>query len=116
MAQFEEVQIDQGTDVTLKLELVDIDGNKKNLTDYSAAAKMKKTYNTSDSDATTFVASVIAPETDGVVNLTLTNAQTSLLKSGRYVYDVELSFVDSSSNTVIERILEGQITVTPQVT
>jgi len=39
-----------------------------------------------------------------------------LLKSGRYVYDVELSFVDSSSNTVIERILEGQITVTPQVT
>lgn len=116
MAQFEEVQIDQGTDVTLKLELVDVEGNKKNLTDYTAAAKMKKTYNTSDSDATAFVASVIAPETDGVINLTLTNSQTALLKSGRYVYDVELSFVDSSSNTVIERILEGQITVTPQVT
>jgi len=116
MAQFEEVQIDQGTDVTLKLELVDVEGNKKNLTDYSAAAKMKKTYNTSDSDATVFTAAVIAPETDGVINLTLTNSQTALLKAGRYVYDVELSFIDSSSNTVIERILEGQITVTPQVT
>jgi|TARA_B110000444_G_C18776992_1_gene565471 hypothetical protein len=116
MAQFEEVSIDQGTDVTLKLELVDVEGNKKNLTDFTVAAKMKKTYNTSDSDATTFTASVISPETNGVVNLTLTNAQTSLLKSGRYVYDVELAFVDSSSNTVKERILEGQITVTPQVT
>ena len=31
MAQQEEITIDQGTDVTIKLELVDIDGNKKNL-------------------------------------------------------------------------------------
>ena len=33
-----------------------------------------------------------------------------------YVYDVELSFVDSSSNTIIERILEGKISVSPSVT
>ena len=116
MAQQEEITIDQGTDVTIKLELVDIDGNKKNLLDYSVAAKMKKTYNTTDSDATVFTSSVISPETDGIVELTLNNATTAALKNGRYVYDVEISFQDSNTNTVIERILEGQITVTPGVT
>lgn len=116
MAQFEEVSIDQGTDVTLKLELVDIDGNAKDLLDYSVAAKMKKTYNTKDSDATIFACAVISPETDGIIELSLTNSQTGLLKPGRFVYDVEISFQDSNSNTVIERILEGQITVTPGVT
>jgi hypothetical protein len=38
------------------------------------------------------------------------------LRTGRWVYDAELSFVDSDDNTIIERILEGQINVLPQVT
>ena len=46
----------------------------------------------------------------------LRNTQTDALKAGRYVYDVELSYTDSADNTIIERILEGQLTVTPSVT
>ena len=48
--------------------------------------------------------------------LKLTNTQTTSLKAGRYVYDVELSHTDSAANTIIERVLEGVITVTPSVT
>ena len=48
--------------------------------------------------------------------MSLTNVQTDALKAGRYVYDVELSFVDSAGATIIERVLEGRITVTPSVT
>ena len=116
MAQYEELTIDKGTDVTLQLELEDTNGNAKNLTNYTVAGKVKKTYNTSDSDATAFTAEVKAPATGGVVNLSLTNTQTDALKAGRYVYDVEISFVDSDAQTVIERVLEGTITVTPSVT
>ena len=116
MAQYEELTIDKGTDVTLQLELEDTNGNAKNLTNYTVAGKVKKTYNTPDGEATSFMAEVKAPATGGIVNLSLTNTQTDALKAGRYVYDVEISFVDSDAQTVIERVLEGTITVTPSVT
>jgi hypothetical protein len=114
MAQYEELSIDKGTDVTVQLELEDTSGNPKNLTNYTVAGKVKRNYNSSTS--TPFTAEIKAPATGGVVNLSLTNAQTNTFKAGRYVYDVEISFVDSDSQTVVERILEGQIEVTPSVT
>ena len=116
MAQYEELSIDKGSDITLKLELEDNQGNDKDLTNYTVAGKIKKSYNTPDNEATSFTTEIEAPATSGVVNLTLSNTQTNALKAGRYVYDVEISFVDSDANTVVERILEGTITVTPSVT
>ena len=50
------------------------------------------------------------------MTISLTNTQTDLLKAGRYVYDVELAFLDSDSNTIIERVLEGRVQVSPSVT
>lgn len=114
MAQFEELEIDQGSDVSIEVHLVDKAGAVKNLSGYSASAKMKKTYNSDSADTTEFTTTVQA--STGVVTLTLTNAQTDALKAGRYVYDVETSYDDSDSNTIVERVLEGFIHVTPSVT
>jgi len=116
MAQYEEFTIDQGADVAVEIHLVNKDNSKKNLTGYSVAAKLKKNY-TSDSDDTTNFTSIVAtPATDGVVTISLSNSQTDALKAGRYVYDVEISYLDSDSNTIIERVLEGRVQVTPSVT
>jgi len=115
MAEYEKFTIDQGSDIAIQLELVDQNNNKKNLTSYSAAAKMKRSFNSDSSDTTSFSAAV-TDATDGILTLSLTNSQTSALKVGSYVYDVEISFVDSSSNTIIERVLEGKIRVNPNVT
>lgn len=116
MAQYEELTIDQGTDVAIEIHMVDANGSKKDLTNHTITAKMKKTFN-SDSDGTTSFTTVIKnPSSDGIVTLSLTNSQTDALKAGRYVYDVELSFVDSDSNTIIERVLEGNLMVSPSVT
>jgi len=115
MAQYTEFNIDQGTDVTITLNLTNNDGSKKNLTGYSIASKMKKTYN-SDSDDTTDFTAVVTTALTGVCTLSLTNTQTSALKKGRYVYDVEISHLDSSSNTLVDRVLEGRIQVSPSVT
>ena len=114
MAQYEELSIDKGTDVTLQLELEDLNGNPKDLTNYSAAAKMKRNYNSDSADTTDF--SVAITPTEGIVTLSLTNQQTDALRVGNYVYDVEISFVDSNGSTVVERILEGKIRANPSVT
>lgn len=116
MAQYEEFTIDAGTDVAIELHLTNIDGSKKNLEGYTVNAKLKKNYNSDSADTTDFSTVVAAPATDGVVTLSLTNTQTDTLKPGRYVYDVEISYQDSDSTDIIERILEGKIFVTPSVT
>lgn len=115
MAEYEKFDIDQGSDIAIQLDLVDQNNNKKDLTNFSAAAKMKRTFNSDSSDTTTFSAAITDAD-DGVVTLSLTNAQTSALKVGTYVYDVEISFQDSANNTIIERVLEGKIRVHPNVT
>lgn len=116
MAEYEKFTIDKGSDIAIQLDLVDASGNPKNLTNYSAAAKMKRNYNSTDSDTLSFSAAINVPETDGILTLSLTNVQTDTLKVGNYVYDAEISFVDSNGSTVVERILEGKIRVSPSVT
>lgn len=115
MAQYEQLTIDRGSDVFIELHLQEQSGIVKNLTGYSVAAKMKRTYNSDSSDTTTFTTQ-ITEALNGKLQLSLTNAQTDLLKPGKYVYDVEISFNDSDGDTFIERILEGNIDVTPSVT
>jgi hypothetical protein len=114
---YEDIDINQGADVAVELDCTELSGDIKNLTNHSIAAKMKRTYNSTDAeDIQAFNAIIQSPATAGKITLSLTNAQTSTLRRGRYVYDAELSFVDSDDNTIIERILEGQINVLPQVT
>ena len=117
MAQYEEFNVDQGADVAIQLDLINPTTNlAKNLTGYSVRAKMKKGYNSDSADTVDFTSIVASPATDGIVTLSLTNTQTDNLKAGRWVYDVEISFADSDDNTIIERVLEGKIKVTPSVT
>jgi hypothetical protein len=60
---------------------------------------------------------VLSPAAAGKCTLTLTNTQTDAMKApGRYFYDVELSVVDSDGDTIIERVLEGVLDITPSVT
>lgn len=116
MAQYEELSIDKGSDVTIRLECINPNGTAKNLLNYAVAGKIKKTYNTSDSDATSFSTSVLSPAADGIIELSLSNSQTSSLTAGRHVYDVEITRQDSSGTDIIERIIEGIMTVKPAVT
>lgn len=116
MAQFEDIQIDRGSDVAIQLSLINTDKSVKDLTNYSANGTIRETYNSPDSDAIQFTAIIAGDATDGIVLLSLTNLQTDAMEPGRYVYDVEISFVDSDINTNIERVLQGILEVTPSVT
>lgn len=108
MATKANLVIDQGTTFSTDLNLTDENGDILNLNGYTANSQIRKWY-TSSNAAATFTASI---NTDsGVISLSLTESQTSNLVAGRYVYDVEIN-----DGSTISRVVEGIITVTPQVT
>lgn len=108
MATKANIIIDQGTTFTTSINLTDDNGDAIDLTGYTGSSQMRKHYTSSNSQSFT----VSLSNTSGVVSLSLTATQTANLAPGRYVYDVE---VVSGAN-VVSRIVEGIVTVTPEVT
>jgi len=114
MAQYEEFTLAQGADIAIELHLVDDQGSPKDLTNHTVSARIQKSY--SSTTFTDFNSIIAAPPSDGIATISLNNTQTEALEKGRYVYDVMLSFVDSAGDTIAERLLEGRVQVTPNVT
>ena len=100
--------IDQGTTYSTSIDITDDNDMPVDLTGYTGSAQIRKHY--SSSNSTPFAVSIDAA--DGVVSLGLTSTQTGALTAGRFVYDVELT----NTSGVVSRIVEGIVTVTPQVT
>ncbi len=109
MASISNIFIDQGTDFSITVDVTQADGAALNLTGYSAAAQIRKTYGSSNVSAV-FTTSISAAA--GQVTLSLTDTQTSGLTAGRYVYDLNIT----SGAGVTTRVVEGQAIITPGVT
>lgn len=109
MATVSNLTIDQGTTYSYTFTVEDATGTTRDLTNYTARSQLRRSYYTSAN--TSFTANISDPGSGNVV-LSLTATQTSALKPGRYVYDVELV----SNTAAVERIVEGIITVTPEAT
>jgi hypothetical protein len=102
------IVIDQGTDFATTVSLTNTAGSQLDLTGMAAASQIRKTF--TSSNATAFATALA--NNNGTLTLSMNNSTTSALSAGRYVYDVELT--DSSG--IKSRILEGMVTVTPEVT
>jgi len=107
MATIQNLVIDQGTTYSFSFNLTNADGSAKNLAGYTLASQIRKSYYTSTS--VDFTTSTI--DLEGEITISLSATQTSALRAGRYVYDIE---IDDGSETI--RVLEGIVTVTPEVT
>ena len=110
MATIANLKVDQGADFATTINLNNLDGTDFNLTGYTVASQMAKSY--ASTTKTTITASITDAAT-GAIQLSLTHAQTGALTQGRYVYDVE---VTQTSGNIKTRVIEGQITVFPQAT
>lgn len=108
MALTANFEIDQGSDHGISFRLRDEDNIPVDLTGFTGRSKMRKTYNASKSQDFTVIINAVSSS----VNLLISAANTSKLEAGQYVYDVELI----SSSNLVTRIVEGIVTVTPQVT
>lgn len=119
LTNYEDIVINQGSDVAIEVHLITDSGGTYDLTGRTVSAMMKRSFSDSDGDPDTlqFNSIVASPPGAGVITLSLTNTQTDTLKTrGRYVYDVEVSYNDDSGNNIVQRVLEGQIDVSPSVT
>ena len=108
MATRVNIVIDQGTDFETSITLTNAEGTQLNVTGMSAASQIRRTHTSSNSVAFT---AALANNT-GTLTLSLNNATTSALTAGRYVYDVEVT----TAAGVVSRVVEGIVTVNPQVT
>ncbi len=108
MATKANIIIDQGTTFSTIINLTDDNGDPIDLTGYTGDSEMRKHYTSSNSQSF----SISLGGVNGTVTLSLTSTQTANLTPGRYVYDVEVT----SGANVVSRIVEGIVTVTPEVT
>ena len=112
MAAIANLIIDQGASFSSDVTVKDANGNAFDLTGYTTQAKLAKGY--SSTRTRTSMTSVIGTDAaSGVVALALTATQTAALDAERYVYDVEIT---QTSTGVVTRVIEGLITVRPNVT
>ena len=111
MAAYAELYLDQGTTFNNIINLTDDLTNAYiNVSGYVVRSQMRRSYFSANVSAN--IVCTITDAANGEITMSLPAANTSALKAGRYLYDVEV--VDTAGTT--SRILEGIITVTPEVT
>lgn len=103
--------VNSGADFSQSFTLEGTDTNSSfNLTGYTVEAQMRKW--AGSSNAISFTTSIETPLTSGIILISLTSAQTTNLKPGRYVYDIVI--IDRFD--IRNRIIEGMVLVTEGVT
>lgn len=109
MATVSNLFVDAGANYSNIITVAATNGQPLNLTGYTVASQMRKSYQSST--AYNFTASVYDAAT-GKVRLQLTSDQSGAIPGGRWLYDVEIT---SPSGTKT-RVVEGIVTINPQIT
>ena len=109
MATVSNLFVDAGASYSNIISVAATNGQPLNLTGYTVASQMRKSYQSST--AYNFTASVFNAE-QGKVRLQLTPEQSQAIPAGRWLYDLEIT--SPSGNKT--RVVEGIVTVNPQIT
>ena len=110
MAAYVEITIEQGANLTSTVTVSDTQGDAINLSTYSAAAQLRKSYYSSTANT---LSATITGNANGQITLSMTAANTANLAPGRYVYDLKIT---NSVDNSVTRVVEGTATVLPSVT
>lgn len=107
MAARVNIVIDQGTTFNTTYSFTDDNDEPIDFTTFSANSQMRKSY--SSNTAYTFT---VGLANNGVITLFMNSATTSTITAGRYMYDLEVQ----DTNGTRSRLVEGMVTVTPEIT
>ena len=111
MAAYTELYIDQGADFNNIINLSDDLTNANiNISGYIVRSQMRRSYYSANASAN--IICTITDAVNGEIVMSLNANTTANIKAGRYLFDVET--VDRLGKT--SRVLEGIITVTPEIT
>lgn len=108
MAATAYLDIDQGSDFSSEMTLENDDGTPMNISGFNIRSQFRKSYNSVI--GYDFVTTIINAA-QGKFTLSLSGVASSAIKPGRYLYDVEV--YGSQTKT---RVVEGVITISPEIT
>lgn len=106
---YAELTLDQGTTFEATVDLTNDDGTSINVTNYVFSSQIRKSFYSTNPTANLVV--TITNAAAGNVKMSLSAANTANIKPGRYLYDLKMT----TPGGVTTRVVEGIITVTPQV-
>lgn len=110
MAEYVELYVDQGTDFTTTITINDDDTNLPiGLAGTNVASHMKKSLVSQNAYAS--FTCVVSDPSNGEITISMTSANTSNLRPGRYFFD--LNTINGQSRS---RLIEGIVIVTPAIT
>ena len=102
-------EIDQGCTFSKIFTAKDANNANVTVTSGSMSAKMRKSYDTSN---TSLILALTTATSGSNVTVTATSTQTGSMAAGRYYYDIEWT----NGSSEVERIVEGIITLSAQAT
>ncbi len=108
------ITINQGENYDLTATLTNTNGTPVNISGYALRGKVRYSYG-STGILVNLEPSVVNA-TGGVINFTLTPEETAALPITVAVYDIERYVSGQSPETVVSRVLQGSVTVTPEAT
>jgi hypothetical protein len=111
MAAYEELYMDQGATFNNVINITDdLTNDYINVANYIVRSQMRRSYYSAN--ATANLVCTITNATSGEITVTLAAANTSNVKAGRYLFDLETE----DPTGIVVRVLEGIITVNPGIT
>ena len=102
--------IDQGSDFALDL-VIKQSGSALDLSNYTGRAQLRTSVDASSASASFTVTKTNA--SGGALKMELGAATSSSLAAGQYVYDLEIY---TSGDSTVKRIIQGDVTITPEIT
>jgi hypothetical protein len=101
--------VDQGSYYRTHITVSNTDGTPLDLSGYTAASQMRKSYQSST--AYNFTTSISNPS-EGRVRIELSSEQSRLIPAGKYLYDLEITATSGEKS----RVVEGMVIISPEIT
>jgi hypothetical protein len=109
MATISNLYVDQGSTYSNIITVTASNGQALDLSGYSVASQMRKSYQSSTYHSFT---ATVYDAANGKIRLQLTDEQSGAIPAGRWLYDVEIE----STSGARTRVVQGIVTVQPQIT
>ena len=103
--------VNAGQNWMTDINLLNADGTGRDITGHTLASQVRRHYKSVS--AKEVITIQVMDATTGNVRLMLSPAQTTNLKFGKWLYDVELTKTETGE---VDRVIEGIFNVRPEVT
>jgi hypothetical protein len=111
MAAYVELVVDQGTTFNNVINITDdVTNAAVNIANYSFESQVRRSYYSANITAN--IICTVTNASNGEVTMSISASNTANIKPGRYVFDVK----STNGDNIVDRILEGIITINPSVT